>query len=256
MFKTDSKEKNNRWRIILTCLTFNIKVNIEKLFYSLKGYPKVTMNDEVRDDVKFIFRKFITDSSRVCSTRTNKALHQTLENLVKNTAIKICKFDKGNGVAILDTNDYNAKLDAIIGDKSKFKEVLCNSNKHPLIAKEDSNAYYVRKYLKKHYDSRMIANLLPSGNSPGKLYGTVKVHKPNFPLRPVVSMVNTPEYALAKFLDNMIKPYLPQTRMLKSTDHFIEELKEFNPNSQNTMVSFDVISLFTNVPLAETIDIL
>ena len=64
----------------------------------------------------------------------------------------------------------------------------------------------------------MIANLIPS----------------DFPLRPVVSMVHTPEYALAKFLDNMIKPYLPQTRMLKSTDQFIEELKEFNPNSQNT----------------------
>ena len=44
--------------------------------------------------------------------------------------------------------------------------------------------------------------------------------------------------------------------MLKSTDHFIEELKEFNPNSQNTMVSFDVVSLFTNVPLVETIDII
>ena len=44
--------------------------------------------------------------------------------------------------------------------------------------------------------------------------------------------------------------------MLKSTDHFIEKLKEFNPNSQNTMVSFDVVSLFTNVPLVETIDII
>ena len=44
--------------------------------------------------------------------------------------------------------------------------------------------------------------------------------------------------------------------MLKSTDHFIKELKEFNPNSQNTMVSFDVVSLFTNVPLVETIDII
>ena len=181
-----------------------IKVNVEKLFYALKGDPKVTINDEVRDDVKFIFRKFVTDCSRVCSTRTNKALHQTLENLAKDTTIKICKFDKGNGVAILDTNDYNAKLDAIIGDQSKFKEVLCNSNKHSLTAKEDSIAYYVRKYLKKHYDSRMIANLIPSGSSPGKLYGTVKVHKPNFPLRPVVLMVNTPEYALAKILDHMI----------------------------------------------------
>ena len=69
-------------------------------------------------------------------------------------------------------------------------------------------------------------------------------------------MVNTPEYALAKFLDNMIKPYLPQTRILKSTDHFIEKLKKFNPNSQNTMVSFDVVLLFTNVPLIETIDMI
>ena len=136
--------------------------------------------------------------SRVCSIRTNKALHQTLENLAKDTTIKICKFARGNGLAILNTNDYNAKLDAIIGDKSKFK-VLCNSNKHPLIAKEDSIAYYVRKYLKKHYDSRMIANLIPSGSSPGKLYGTVKVHKPNFPLRPVVSLINDIHTWLAVF---------------------------------------------------------
>ena len=54
----------------------------------------------------------------------------------------------------------------------------------------------------------------------------------------------------------MIKPYLPQTPLLKSTDHFIEELKEFNPNNQNTMVSFDVVSLFANVPLVETINII
>ena len=51
-------------------------------------------------------------------------------------------------------------------------------------------------------------------------------------------------------------PYLPQAPMLKSTDHFIEDLKEFNPNNQNTMVSFDVVSLFANVPLMETIDII
>ena len=69
-------------------------------------------------------------------------------------------------------------------------------------------------------------------------------------------MINAPEYALAKFLVNIIEPYLPQTRMLKSTDHFIEELKKFNPNSQNTMVSFDVVSLFINVPLVKTIDII
>ena len=145
--------------------------------------------------------------------------------LPKTQKIKICKFDKENGVAILDINDCNAKLDTIIGGKSKFKEVFCNSSLHPQITKEDSIACYVRKYLKKHYDNRMTANLIPSGSSPGKLYGTVKVHKPKLLLRPIVSIVNTPEYALSKFLDNMIKPYIPQTRMLKSIDNFMKEFK-------------------------------
>ena len=54
----------------------------------------------------------------------------------------------------------------------------------------------------------------------------------------------------------MIKPCLPQTRMLKSTDHFIEELEEFNPSNKITMVRFDVVSLFTNVLVVETIDII
>ena len=188
--------------------------------------------------------------------QTNKALPQIFEKLAKDNSFKICKFDEGNSVAILDSNDYNAKLDAIIGDKSKFKKVFCYSNKHPLIMKEDSIACYVRKYLIKHYDNKMIVDLIPPGSSRGKLYNTVKVHNSNFPLRPIVLMVNTPEYTLANFLDNVIELYSRQTRMLKSTDYCIEELKEFNPSNQNTMVSFDVVSLFTNVSLVETIDVI
>ena len=69
-------------------------------------------------------------------------------------------------------------------------------------------------------------------------------------------MVNTPEYTSGEILNYMIKPFLLQTRMLKSTDHFAEQLREFNPNNQNTVVSFDVVSLFTSVPLVKTIDII
>ena len=40
-------------------------------------------------------------------------------------------------------------------------------------------------------------------------------------------MVGTPEYKLAKYLDNLIKPHIPDTYLLKSTDDFIERLKQF-----------------------------
>jgi len=68
-------------------------------------------------------------------------------------------------------------------------------------------------------------------------------------------MVNTPEYPLAKFLDSIIKPYIPDEYMLKSTNDFINKLKEFRGDQNQVMVSFGVMSLFTNVPLEETINI-
>ena len=74
-------------------------------------------------------------------------------------------------------------------------------------------------------------------------------------MRPVVSMIGTPEYELAKFLDSYIKPNIPKDFMLTSTSEFIDKLKLCSLRGNETMVSFDVSSLFTNVPLMETIDI-
>ena len=69
-------------------------------------------------------------------------------------------------------------------------------------------------------------------------------------------MINTPEYNLAKFLDKLIKPYLPKQYILNSTSHFIGKFKQFPSNEKQVMVSFEVVSLFTNVPLTETINLI
>ena len=54
-----------------------------------------------------------------------------------------------------------------------------------------------------------MQSLIPTGSKLGKLYGSIKVHKINDPARPVVSVIGTPEYKLAKFLDSVIKPSIP-----------------------------------------------
>ena len=151
-------------------------------------------------------------------------------------------------MVILSAKDYYDKLDKVIHDKSKFEEI----NHHPIILKKKSILYYIRKYFKK---VTSYQELIPSGSQPGKLYGIAKERKKNVLLRPVVYMVGTPEYKLAKYLDNLIKPHIPDTYLLRSTENFIEKLKECLCNNKNTMVSFDVVSLFTNVPLAETIEL-
>ena len=90
---------------------------------------------------------------------------------------------------------------------------------HSIIQKENSIAYCVKRFLTV-IDG--YATIILSGSKSGKLYGLTKAQKVNAPLRPVVSMVGTPEYKLAKYLNNLIKPHFADTYLLKSTDDFIE----------------------------------
>ena len=69
-------------------------------------------------------------------------------------------------------------------------------------------------------------------------------------------MINTPEYKLAKFLDNIIKPHIPHEYMLKLTGDCINKLRSYQFSSGQKFVSFDVFSLFTNVPYEETIKLI
>ena len=87
-----------------------------------------------------------------------------------------------------------------INDKEKSKS-------HPLIAREQSIRYHIQKY-QKPYGNEIIQRLLPTGSTPGKLYEIIKVPKEDNPARPVISMVGSPKYKLAKFLDTIIKPYI------------------------------------------------
>ena len=102
----------------------------------------------------------------------------------------------------------------------------------------------------------MTKTLIPSGSSPGMLYGMAKAHKSTVPLRPVMSMVGTAECKLAEFLDNLIKPLQPDTYLLKSTSQFMDHVRQFKFNKNQIMVSFDAVSLFTKVSLSETIEII
>ena len=73
---------------------------------------------------------------------------------------------------------------------------------------------------------------------------------PNF--RPIVFSIGTYNYNLYKYLCELLSPILPNEHCTKDIFTFVEELKEVNINDK-FLVSFDVTSLFTNIPLKETI---
>ena len=90
--------------------------------------------------------------------------------------------------------------------------------------------------------------------SPGYIYGNVKIHKINNPLRPIISQIPTPTYNLAKKINNIISPYIPKNYTVNSSSQFVDIL--LGNEASGILASLDVESLFTNVPIDTTIDII
>ena len=239
-----------------------LKAMLEKKANDCAWKQGITTDLKFRDDVKIATGIFSNAAKNLCRSRSNIRFHKTLNKLSNDDKVKVCRLDKGNGVCLLNSKDYFDKLNSIVSDETKFQEVpfdltketLANCAQAPWIKAESSIKYYLNMYVKKVVDKTTYKRLLPSGSVPGKLYGLAKVHKVDCPLRPVNCMIGTPEYKMAKFVDDVIKPHVPNEYTVNSTDQFIEKLRNLSCTETDICVSFDVKSLFTNVPRQYTIE--
>ena len=59
---------------------------------------------------------------------------------------------------------------------------------------------------------------------------------------------------LSQFLDKLLKPYIPSRFSVKDSFEFADKIKALKMPENGFFVSFDVISLFTNVPVNNTVD--
>ena len=98
----------------------------------------------------------------------------------------------------------------------------------------------------------------PTGSQRPQMYGLPKIHKPNVPLRPILSMIGSAQHELAKWLSEVLDPVLQKysKHCINNSFTFAKFMQNLNiENETSFMCSFDISSLFTNVPLSETIKI-
>ncbi|XP_069977499.1 uncharacterized protein [Penaeus vannamei] len=158
---------------------------------------------------------------------------------------------------IFNFSDRTLSVDennALSLDSSKFKLLYVDLSSH-LLKLEDKLNRLLRP-IKETINEATYNSILASGSRPGCLYGLPKVHKTGTPLRPIVSSINTFNYKLAKFLAKIIKPVTTNEYTTANTLEFVNEIKQLNIDDSTIMASFDVKSLFTNVPLSETTQII
>ena len=88
------------------------------------------------------------------------------------------------------------------------------------------------------------------------MYGLPKIHKPGTPLRPILAAYNTPTYPISKFLIPLLQEYTTNEHTLKNSYDFFHSITNFTHNNPFFLTSFDITSLFTNIPVDQTIDII
>ena len=220
-----------------------------KTYLMTSHIPEVQLN-QVKTKLRDACEKY-------CRIKITHKHRKTIENLSKRDDVIILKQDKGRGVVLMDKNKYTEKCMLLLNTK-QFKKL----DNDPTKTTEGKIQRMLRR-IKPKLSEHEYKVLYPSGSSPGKFYGTAKIHKvprngniDQLPIRPIVSNLNTATYQLAKHLSKILSPLRESEYTIKSTRHFMEIIKHKKVPERFQMVSFDVKSLFINVPLETTIDII
>ena len=189
-------------------------------------------------------------------TQNTLRKHGILKKLRTRKDIAIVRPDKGSGVVILDRDIYDRKLLEIINDSTKFKKLKDN----PTLNRKGQLQRLLRKIKDKNlFDENAYKKIYPCGSKSATIYGLPKTHKmlfdsDDFSLRPIISSIGTYNYNLAKFLTELLDPVISKEHCAKDSFSFCEEIQQISYNA-NFLVSYDVCSFLTSIPLEETIEI-
>lgn len=214
------------------------------------------------DEMKAEFKTSLVNQSNQFRSSQIRETHlltkehmKALKDLRENAEIKVIRPDKGKGVVIMNKKDYVEKMLNILNDRSKFTQDNGKEITDTLASRIREEVTYME--VEGAIDAKTAQQLRPSSYAIPLMYGLPKTHKEGTPLRPILAMNTSPVHPLAKWLVTILQPLRDSLAnyITKDSFHFADEIKDINVANQ-LMVSYDVQSLFTNIPLEETIDLI
>ena len=177
--------------------------------------------------------------------------HSIIKDLRRNNSITIKPSEQSKGFVAMATDRYIEKLNSILDCKASYEE--CNI----AVGDLDRESAGVTKDIKTGKISPSLARALPPHNSRMPVfYGLPKDHKSGLPLRPVFSSYGSPTSNISLLLEqilNQLLKFVPAH--LSCTVDCIAALNATSDLPQDCIVaSLDVVSLYSNIPINESVD--
>ena len=231
--------------------TREVQASFEKAYWRLEP----TLPEEKRELTAATLRSIALNYIERKGPRPPKALQRAIQ-LKRRDDIVITKPDKGSGIVVMDKTEYIRLLnDASINDTSKFIPISTERPNtrgrppkyyHPLLQKEKQLESVVRKTLPK----QIADTVCRKGSLLAHLYGLPKTPKQQLSMRPILSATGTYNYALAKWLDDKLKPLSLNRYTISDTFSFAEELTEMAVNASDILMYPSVY--MTYLPYSQT----
>ena len=190
---------------------------------------------------------------------------KSYNNSGKNVAI--LKPDKGNGIVLLDIKDYSNSVEHLFKDPKKFQIVdtdpTVTQMQYPTVTQMQSLQSYIITLLKRNDITKAEFDIMrPKRAKPARAHGLPKIHKEFsdiHQLRPIIDTTGTTHYLVGKYLVSLLNPLTINEYSVKDSFDAANRIKGISQHlfeNGYQYISFDVESLFTNVPIKRTVDLI
>ena len=189
--------------------------------------------------------------------RKNLTLNErlALKELTENKTIIIKPADKGSAVVVMNRQDYLKEGFKQLSDTKYYMRL---DHEPTLDFHKEVENFVQDMWQNTEIDDSVQSYLMRDTKRTPQLYLLPKIHKGINPPpgRPIISANGCPTEKISEFVDHFLNPTLKHLRsFVKDTTHFLKliyDLGQLPPNC--TLVTMDVSSLYTNIPIEEGIN--
>lgn len=179
--------------------------------------------------------------------------HRTNSFFKLNEDLMATRSDKGAHTVIIACEDYDNAIGKML-DETGYITV----NESPLKALTLQEEKIV-KFFKTNHKTKAFCTTPyePETKQLAKFYALPKVHKKDFCLRPITAMSGAPGHLTGKVFNTLLNDIFPITHFHIRDCYMMVELTD-RPliHEHDILVSFDVVSMYTNIPRKLVIDII
>jgi len=240
-----------QWSVVYK-KNFNASINR----FGIKKSSKWVNKSLVNKNLDVLCKRIYNSSLQILSS--NKVSAEKFD-YQKDGSIHISVADKGSNWVIQSKSSYNNEALSQL-NTNFYEKIERPKNKQNFRAINHLINYL---YLKKFINLREKRFLLVDKNFKTRcFYLLPKIHKnvwtvPNFQPkgRPIISCLNSESHQIGIFIDFFLQPLVCNSNSyVRDTYHFISKLQNLSVSNKSILVTADITSLYTNIPVNDAID--